>query len=152
MSSSTLFIFFLSSLLHCCFINHLQTLVFCLIIPTRYVLGKIESAWYVVVFLIRSCQNLGHEISPWYCRIQNDRPGLGLDLGDVVAAVVAVAAVELAVGPRNSKLHEIQKIQERLNVGSKNECHTCIFCCFVCGGHMYASLTISMTSIRSSFR
>ena len=107
MSSSTLFFFiffsFFSSL-HCCFINHLQTLVF-LIIPTRYVLGKIESAWYVVVFLIRSCQNLGREISPWYCRIQNDRPGLGLDLGDVVAAVVAVAAVELAVGPGNSKLH-----------------------------------------------
>ena len=92
------FIFFsFFSSLHCCFINHLQTLVF-LIIPTRYVLGKIESAWYVVVFLIRSCQNLGREISPWYCRIQNDRPGLGLDLGDVVAAVVAVAAVELAVG------------------------------------------------------
>ena len=68
-------------------------------------MGKIESAWYVVVFLIRSCQNLGREISPWYCRIQNDRPGLGLDLGDVVAAVVAVAAVELAVGPGNSKLH-----------------------------------------------
>ena len=99
------FIFFsFFSSLHCCFINHLQTLVF-LIIPTRYVLGKIESAWYVVVFLIRSCQNLGREISPWYCRIQNDRPGLGLDLGDVVAAVVAVAAVELAVGPANSKLH-----------------------------------------------
>ena len=148
MSSSTLFIFFLSSLLHCCFINHLQTLVFCLIIPTRYVLGKIESAWYVVVFLIRSCQNLGREISPLYCRIQNDRPGLGLDLGDVVAAVVAVAAVELAVGPRNSKLNEIQFWFEKI----KNECHTCIFCCFVCGGHMYASLTISMTSIRSSFR
>ena len=29
--------------------------------------------------------------------------------------------------------------------------YTCNFCCLVCGGHMYGSLTISKTSILSSF-
>ena len=54
--------------------------------------GKIESN--VVCILIRSCQNLGREISPLYCRIQS-----GLGCGVVVVAAVVVAVVAPVVGP-----------------------------------------------------
>ena len=79
-----------------------------------------------------------------------------MEVGDDAVVVGLVAA--LVAEPKNHKkkitLFSPFKLRTTfhfrdafLNVSI----YTCNFCCLVCGGHMYGSLTISKTSIRSSF-
>ena len=80
-----------------------------------------------------------------------------MEVGDDAVVVGLVAA--LVAEPKNHKKKKITlfspfKIRTTfhfrdafLNVSI----YTCNFCCLVCGGHMYGSLTISKTSILSSF-